>query len=133
MCFGVDSHAISDPFEEARAVELDERSHREGRTLVASATTLLHASTESGYRAVGFDQVHAQDRVLLRADDPALCGLSREHLDDAVIYGANPRCVSQVRVGGRELLEAGIHKNYPEIRQSYLATLARLSRDAGLT
>ena len=53
MAIGSDSHAMIDPFEEARAIELDERlaslrrgTHRPGE--------LLAAATASGYRSLGW-------------------------------------------------------------------------------
>lgn len=103
LCFGVDSHAISDPFEEARSVELDERSRLRCRHAVLSATELLRASSVHGYAAIGFDGKSQEDGVVLRMDDPALGGASAELLDEAVVYGANTRCVEQIHVGGQVL------------------------------
>ena len=53
MCLGSDSHAVIDLFEEARAVELDERlaSGVRGTHLV---TDLLAAATAEGHRALGW-------------------------------------------------------------------------------
>ena len=129
LCFGVDSHAISDPFEEARALELDARSRYEGRTLVADASDLLRFSTVDGYTALGLSGC-AEDAVMLSAQDPALVGFQDDRLDDAIVYGAGPRSVQGLRVRGRQLLEGGLHRDYEEIRQRYEAALARLSAKA---
>src|SRR4029079_5827373 len=53
MCLGSDSHAVIDLFEEARAVELDERlaSGRRGGHRVAE---LLAAATSQGHAALGW-------------------------------------------------------------------------------
>ena len=50
---GSDSHAVIDMFEEARAVELDERLAREQRGIIG-ASTLLHAATVGGQHALGW-------------------------------------------------------------------------------
>lgn len=50
---GSDSHAVIDMFEEARAVELDERLARQRRGIV-TASTLLEAATLGGQRALGW-------------------------------------------------------------------------------
>ena len=50
---GSDSHAVIDMFEEARAVELDERLARQCRGIVA-ASTLLQAATVGGQHALGW-------------------------------------------------------------------------------
>jgi cytosine/adenosine deaminase-related metal-dependent hydrolase len=50
---GSDSHAVIDLFEEARAVELDERMVRQGRGLIPAAR-LLQAATTDGHAALGW-------------------------------------------------------------------------------
>ena len=62
MTLGSDSHAVIDLFEEARAVELDERlaSERRGHW---SAAELLRAATVAGHLSLGFpDAGHAPAR-----------------------------------------------------------------------
>lgn len=126
LCVGVDSHAGSDAFEEIRAVELDDRSRTERRTVAAEAPTLLAAATHLGYQAIGLAEVSRQDQVWLDADDPSLLGSIDDLLADAVIFGATPRAVSKVVVGGQTIVEAGRHGRYEEIRQGYQTTLKKL-------
>lgn len=63
---GSDSHAVIDMFEEARAVELDERLAREQRGIIA-ASTLLDSATAGGQHALGWTDAGAF-RVGARAD-----------------------------------------------------------------
>ncbi|MCH7781195.1 MAG: amidohydrolase family protein, partial [Acidobacteria bacterium] len=93
LCTGVDSHAISDPFEEARAIELDDRSRAQARHVAAEAPALLEAATSEGYAAIGMAGSCSRDRVVLDATDPALVGINTKFVDDAVVFGANPRAV----------------------------------------
>ncbi|MCX2712404.1 formimidoylglutamate deiminase [Mycolicibacterium sp. J2] len=50
---GSDSHAVIDMFEEARAVELDERLARQERGIIG-APALLRAATSDGHHAIGW-------------------------------------------------------------------------------
>ncbi len=126
LCTGIDSHAICDPFEEARAIELDQRTADQGRTRVADATELLKAASSEGYAAVGMQAHAADDEVRLDSHDPALVGASAAHLDDAVIYGASPRAVDSVSVGGVRIVENGQHRDYHGIREQYERTFVSL-------
>ncbi|MFK7987346.1 MAG: formimidoylglutamate deiminase [Sandaracinaceae bacterium] len=126
LSFGVDSHAWSDPFEEARAVELDERSRVEGRGVTTDAATLLSAATAGGYRAIGMADRQDEDRVELDANALSLVGASDGMLDEAVLYGASASCVEEVRVAGRTIVRSGWHPDEARIRADYRKTLARL-------
>ena len=126
LCTGVDSHAISDPFEECRAIELDQRSLREARTVVADATELLRAATEHGYGSLGLQDHAHSDEVRLRRKDAALAGLSEENIDDAVVFAAGPRAVEEVSVAGETIVSGGMHRKYEEIRQDFESCLRSL-------
>lgn len=132
LCTGVDSHASSDAFEEARAIELDDRSRAEGRHVAAEAPALLAAAAQEGYAAIGIESAADEDEVRLSANDPALvgigdAGLDDAGLDDAVVFAASPRAVRQVRVGARLVVQDGALPEFDSIRRDYLAALARLT------
>lgn len=92
FCMGTDSHAVSCPFEEARAVELDERSRTQSRHAGLSASALLLASSREGYASIGFASEQADsDAIRLNAEDIGLRGFDPTQLDEAVVYGAS-RC-----------------------------------------
>ena len=63
---GSDSHAVIDMFEEARAVELDERLASQERGIIGAAA-LLEAATSGGQRALGWSDAGSL-RVGARAD-----------------------------------------------------------------
>ncbi len=120
----MDSHAVSDPFEEARAAELDERSRTESRCAALEASQLLEASTSEGYASIGMDA--EGDRVVLDRAAPELAGVESEWLDDAVIFAAGPRSVREVVVAGERIVEEGRHVHEDEARRAYEAALKRL-------
>lgn len=126
LCTGVDSHAVSDPFEEVRAIELDQRTADQARTRVADAKQLLMAATHHGYASLGIPGLCREDEVRLSALDPALAGATDEHLDDAVVYSASPRAIRSVTVGGETIVREGRHKDYPEIRERFEKTVRGL-------
>lgn len=121
LCFGVDSHALSDPFEEARAAELDERSRTEQRSLL-DATALLGAASAGGYAAIGMEGLATADEVVLDALDPGLAGARDATLDDAVVFGAGPSAVRGARVGG-----AALELDVASARAAFLARLEALA------
>lgn len=133
LCTGVDSHAISDPFEEARAIELDQRSRDQGRARVADATDLLAAASHLGYASLGIAEACAEDEVRLSAQDPGLVGATDAHLDDAVIFGASPRAIRSVAVGGETIVRNGLHKDYEEIRERYEKSFRSLLQQARIS
>ncbi|RLB53188.1 MAG: formimidoylglutamate deiminase [Deltaproteobacteria bacterium] len=122
LCTGVDSHAVSDPFEEARAIELDDRSRAEARVVAAEAPVLLEAMSENGYAAIGMEGASKLDRVTLDARDPALAGIPEDRLEDAVVFAASPRAVRNVNVGGRSVVWDGELPDWQDIRERFEKT-----------
>ena len=115
MAIGSDSHAVIDPFEEARAIELDERlgsrrrgTHRPGE--------LLATATESGYRSLGW---HEGGRIAVGAladltsvslASPRLAGIDHHQAAAAVVFAASGDDVHHVVVGGRVVVADGAHQ-----------------------
>jgi cytosine/adenosine deaminase-related metal-dependent hydrolase len=116
MCVGSDSHAVIDPFEEARAIELDERlvslqrgTHRPGE--------LLTAATSSGYRSLGW---HEGGRIVaggladftsVALTSPRLAGTDPAQAAAAVVFAASAGDVHHVVVGGRVVVKDGKHRS----------------------
>lgn len=123
LCFGVDSYASSDAFEEARAAELDARVQAEARHVAAEAPGLLAAATRTGYHAIGWGDAWRDDQVWLRADAASLAGADDANFTDAVIFGATPRAVERVSVAGRVIVEGGQHVGYAEALAGFTTTM----------
>lgn len=122
LCVGVDNHAAPDAFEEARAIELDER-----RIVALDPDGLLQTASAHGYAAIGQADVAGQDEVRLRADDPALAGAPDDLLTDAVMFGATARAVDEVRVGNDVIVRGGTHRLYAPARAAFERSLRRLA------
>jgi formiminoglutamate deiminase len=102
FALGSDSNAVIDPFEEARAVELDqrlvtgERGHHEPEDL-------LSALTETGYAALGWDGGALRPGALADLVTVDLCSVRLRDAADiagSLVYAAHPADVRRVMVGG---------------------------------
>ncbi|MEU6073399.1 formimidoylglutamate deiminase [Micromonospora sp. NPDC047074] len=110
LSLGSDSHAVVDLFEEARAVELDERlrtrrrGHFSPAELAAAATVDGHAALgwrDAGRLAVG----DRADLVTVRLDSPRTAGVPPV----GVWFAAGAADVTQVVVDGRVVVRDGRH------------------------
>ncbi|HEV8373309.1 MAG TPA: formimidoylglutamate deiminase [Actinomycetota bacterium] len=113
LCLGSDSHAVVDLFEEARAVELDERLVTERRGHHRPAD-LLQAATAAGMDALGWDAGRLEpgrlaDLVTVGFDSPRLAGARPAEAADQLVFAATAADVRQVVVGGRRVVEDGRH------------------------
>jgi formiminoglutamate deiminase len=156
VCTGVDSHAASDPFEEARALELDERVRTEARQVALDGHDILRVASAEGYRAIGLPGRHLEDEVRLDLADPALAGAAflaprnagdggqarpaatdrteadteEADLDEVAAWCGHARAVAETRVAGRVVIEDGIHPAATRARIRFDAAVARLLRRA---
>jgi formiminoglutamate deiminase len=114
VSLGSDSHAVVDPFEEMRALELDERlaSLQRGNF---TTVQLVESATSAGYHALGHPAGGRlrpgalADFVTISLDGPSLAGTTEDFLLEAAVFAAGPRDVTEVVVGGRPIVERGRH------------------------
>ncbi len=115
LCLGSDSHAVIDPFEEMRAIEMHERlaSHQRG---VFHSADLIAAASVDGYEAIGWPgggriAVGAPaDLVCVGMGSNRLAGADRSLPDDAIVFGAGAPDVTDVVVAGRHVVTNGSHR-----------------------
>ncbi|HEX4813661.1 MAG TPA: formimidoylglutamate deiminase [Nonomuraea sp.] len=111
LTLGSDSHAVIDLFEEARAVELDERLAT-GRRGHWPAADLLTAATSAGHTSLGFPDAGTlvpgawADLVSVRLDTARTAGAGGL---EAVVFAATAADVHSVISGGRRVVEDGRH------------------------
>lgn len=100
LCVGSDSNAVIDSFEEARALELDQR-RATGRRVLHQPAELLRAATVYGMRALGWDAGELQPGML--ADFITL--RPRQSFDAAgLVFGQSACDVMNVVVGGKTVV-----------------------------
>jgi formiminoglutamate deiminase len=113
LCLGSDSHAVIDLFEEARAVELDERLATERRGH-HPPEALLTAATTTGMQALGWpagrlEPGHLADLVTITLNSPRTAGAHPDRLIDHLIFAATAADITHVTVGGRQIVQDGHH------------------------
>lgn len=107
LCVGIDSHVITDPFEDLRGVELGERLRTGKRVTLRGqggggeggggqggatpAEALWEIGSRRGAEACGF--ADAGGTIAIRRDAPALALVREERLLDAVVYSGSPAMV----------------------------------------
>jgi formimidoylglutamate deiminase len=106
LCLGADSHAQSDPFEEARAMELDERTRTGARPATLDAAGLMAASSTDGYASIGWAGAEKEDSVELDEGDLSWAGAPQSSAD--AFWSASGRAVRRVRVAGATIVEGGV-------------------------
>ena len=114
LATGSDSHAVIDPLEEARAIELDERlaSGERGRHAPAE---LLRAATESGHACLGWPDAGRiesgalADLVTVDLDNVRLAGSDAGDAAAAAVFAATAADVHHVVASGREIIRDGVH------------------------
>jgi formiminoglutamate deiminase len=114
LAIGTDSHAVIDGFEEARAIELDERLAT-GCRGTSSVEDLLVAATSEGCASVGWSDTGRlttgalADFVTVGLDSVRLTGTNREAALASVLYAATAADVTDVVVGGNPVVRGGVH------------------------
>lgn len=128
LCVGSDAHMAIDLWEEARAIELDERlvSGRRGNLRVPA---LADALTAAGAASIGWDAGRIAvgglaDLVTVRLDSPRTSGA---RLGDAlahVIFAATASDVTTVVVGGTTVVDDGVHGAVPDVGHALETAIA---------
>jgi formiminoglutamate deiminase len=114
LAVGSDSQAVVDLFEEARAVELDQRLATGVRGLHPAAE-LLRAATQGGYAALGWPEGGRlapgalADLATISPDGVRLAGTPPEHAVEAAVFAATAADVRHVMAGGRWIVRDGAH------------------------
>jgi formiminoglutamate deiminase len=114
LALGSDSHAIIDPMEEARAVELNERlaSGRRGRHAAAG---LMRAATTDGHASIGWPEAGRieagaiADLVTIRLDGVRTAGAEADAALEAAVFASGAADVDRVIVSGRGVVRDGRH------------------------
>jgi formiminoglutamate deiminase len=132
LALGSDSNAIVEPFEEARAVELDLRL-TSGRRGHYASEELLDAATAFGYSSLGWPEGGAlkpgalADFVAVQIDSVRLAGILRDFLLDALVFAGAAADVRDVVVGGRYVVRDGAHVSL-DVAAALSAAVAEVSR-----
>ncbi|MFE0425852.1 formimidoylglutamate deiminase [Streptomyces sp. NPDC058953] len=119
LSLGSDSHAVIDILEEARAMELDERLRTRSRGHWTAAA-LLRAASGDGHAALGrpgagrIEPGAPADLATVALDTVRTAGPVPRLAAEAVVFAATAADVRDVVVGGRFVVEHGVHRSVPD-------------------
>jgi formiminoglutamate deiminase len=130
LSLGTDSHAVVDLFEEARAVELDERLAARRRGL-HRADDLLRAATEGGARSLGWDSGRIApgapaDVAVVGLDSVRMAGAVPDDLVGHLVFAASAADVTDVIVGGTRVVAGGRHLAIEDVSQTLSDAIGRV-------
>ena len=122
LSLGSDSHATIDLFEEARAVEHDERLVT-GRRGMHRPAELLAAATRGGAVSLGWDVterpgIHhgiAADFIAVSLDGERMAGFDPHHGAAFLVHAATAGDVRDTWRGGRAIVRDGRHVSIPDV------------------
>ncbi|MFI1578407.1 formimidoylglutamate deiminase [Embleya sp. NPDC020630] len=133
LSLGSDSQAVIDLFEEARAVELDERLRTGRRGHFTSAALLAYATTV-GHRALGWPdagRIEAgalADLTTIGLDSVRLAGTMPRLAGEGAVFAAAAGDVTHVLVDGRVVVRDGVHQLVEAVPQALTTAIHDLFR-----
>ncbi len=133
LVLGSDSNAVVDLFEEARAVELDERL-RSGVRGHWTAAELLRSATAEGHRSLGWPEAGVlaagapADFVSVRLDTVRTAGAPASVALEAAVFAATAADVDTVVVAGRAVVDAGEHRLLGDVARRLDAAIRAVTR-----
>lgn len=134
MSLGSDSHAVIDLFEEARALELDERLRSNERGIHA-ASDLLNMATINGHRSLGWNDAgsiavgNRADLVTIGLDSVRTAGTTTEGAIETAVFAGTATDVTDVYIDGRRIIAEGRHSTI-DVAAELDAAIKELMDDA---
>ncbi|MDJ1137383.1 formimidoylglutamate deiminase [Streptomyces iconiensis] len=131
VSLGSDSHAVIDLFEEARALELNERLRSRTRGHW-TAGQLLRAATEDGHAALGWPEAGRLERgaladfVTVALDSVRTAGPVARLAGESAVFAATSADVRHTVVGGRHVVRDGEHTTVPAVATALTEAIASL-------
>ncbi|WP_406199177.1 formimidoylglutamate deiminase [Kitasatospora sp. NBC_01560] len=132
VTLGSDSHAVLDPFEEARALELNERLRTRTRGHW-TANSLLRAGTEDGHASLGWPEAgrieagSLADFTVIALDSVRTAGPPARLGAETAVFAASAADVRHLVVGGRHIVRDGVHQLVPDVPGALRSSIAALS------
>ncbi|HEY8981302.1 MAG TPA: formimidoylglutamate deiminase [Streptomyces sp.] len=131
LSLGSDSHAVIDLFEEARAMELNERLRTRTRGHWTAAA-LLRAASADGHASLGWDEAGTlapgalADFTTVALDSIRTAGPLPRLGAETAVFAASAADVRHTVVGGRHVVRDGVHTALPDAPRALAAAVADL-------
>ncbi|MGY0486118.1 formimidoylglutamate deiminase [Streptomyces sp. WG-D5] len=131
LSLGSDSHAVIDLFEEARAMELNERLRSRTRGHWTAAA-LLRAASADGHAALGWSDAGViepgavADLVTITLDSVRTAGPAPRFGAETAVFAAGAGDVTDVVAGGRIVVRDATHTRIPNTPAALTSAIATL-------
>ncbi|MFF4819750.1 formimidoylglutamate deiminase [Kitasatospora sp. NPDC001309] len=131
ISLGSDSHAVIDPWEEARALELDERLRTRTRGHW-TANGLLRAGGEDGHASLGWPEAGRieagalADFTAIALDSVRTAGPPARLGAEIAVFAASAADVRHLVVGGRHVVRDGVHQLVADVPGALRAAIGAL-------
>ena len=133
LCLGSDSHAVIDLFEEARAVEHNERLITGTRGIHRPAS-LLAAATSGGASSLGWQSLTPEgvavgkpaDLVAIGLDSVRMAGFEAGAAAAHIVHAAAPADVRNVWVAGARVVRDGTHTSIDDVAGALRSSIEAL-------
>ncbi len=131
LSLGSDSHAVIDLFEEARAMELNERLRSRTRGHWTAAA-LLRAACADGHAALGWADAGViepgapADFATVALDTVRTAGPAPMLGAETAVFAATGADVRHTIVGGRHVVRDGVHLSVPDTAHALATSIAAL-------
>ncbi|WP_433547338.1 formimidoylglutamate deiminase [Streptomyces sp. CA-294286] len=131
LSLGSDSHAVIDLFEEARAMELNERLRSRTRGHWTAAA-LLRAASADGHAALGWPDAGViepgalADLTTIALDTVRTAGPVPILGAETAVFAATGADVRHTIVGGRQVVRDGIHTTVPDTAAALASSIRAL-------
>ncbi|MCA1557441.1 MAG: amidohydrolase family protein, partial [Acidobacteria bacterium] len=140
VSLGTDSHTQIDLLEDARQLEYNARLQKLERVVLdrtgdnpsALAARLFDCATRHGAESINapsggtLETGLSADFFTVDLHHPSIAGASKEDLLAHIVFSLPPAAVREVVVGGRMIVEDGVHRTQREITEKFIALQKRL-------
>ena len=124
VCFGSDSNAQIDLFEDARCLEYHLRMKKLSRA-VLTAEALYQAATDAGARALGLHP-DSGDYFTVDLNHPSLAGWQASDFANQLLFAAQLSAIRDVFVNGKQVVADGRHPGQDAIITAFGQVQQRL-------
>lgn len=137
LCVGSDSQSTTNPAEELRWLEYQQRLRKKRRAVLATdveshvGTRLWRDAVQHGAQAIGqpagaIAVGSRADWLVLDANHPSMVGAATESALDHLLFAGGDAAIRNVMVGGRWVVEDGHHHAEDSLRPRFASLMDRL-------
>ncbi|MBV9960056.1 MAG: amidohydrolase family protein, partial [Acidobacteria bacterium] len=139
ISLGTDSHTQIELLEDARELEYHLRLQKLERNVLAPESTavdalacrLFESATTHGAASIGapggaLEAGQAADFFTVALDDPSIAGAGADELLSSIVFSLARTAIREVFVGGRQIVQDGVHAEQQEIIEKFVALQKKL-------